>query len=63
MSYRENGLQQIIAYKVSQNPINYPSEVHYFMGQVFLGLRGDDKIMIFDEKGDHLDVNCSFKVK
>lgn len=62
LNYKD-GLHQIIAYKVSQNPINYPSEVHYFMGQVFLGLRGDDKIMIFDEKEEHLEVSCSFKVK
>lgn len=63
ISYKQGRLHQIIAYKVSQNPTNYPSEVHYFNGQVFLGLRGDDKIMIFDEKNDQLDVNCSFKVK
>lgn len=63
LSYKDDALHQIIAYQVSANPINYPSEVHYFGGQVFLALRGDDKIMIFDEKEDKLDVNCSFKVK
>jgi 6-phosphogluconolactonase len=63
LSYSQNGLNQIIAYKISQNPTNYPAEVHYFRNQVFLALRGDDKIMIFDEKEDKLEVNCSFKVK
>lgn len=62
LSYKGEGLQQIIAYKLSQNPTNYPSEVHYSNGQVMVALRGDDKIMVFKEKSEELEVDYSFKV-
>ena len=50
LSYKGEGLQQIMAYKLSQNPTNYLSEVQYSDGQVMVALRGDDKIMVFKEK-------------
>lgn len=50
LSYKGEGLQQIMAYKVSQNPENALSEIQYFNGQVLVALRGDDKIMVFKEK-------------
>lgn len=36
--------------------------MHYSYGQVIVGLRGDDKIMVFKEKEEALEVNYSFKV-
>jgi 6-phosphogluconolactonase len=61
LSYK-NGLQQIVAYKVSQNINNFPSEIQYFPNTVYVALRGDDKIMVFDEKEGNLTMNYSFKV-
>ena len=34
----------------------------YSKGIVFVALRGDDKIFLFDEKGDKLEQKLSFKV-
>ena len=62
LSYKGEGLQQIMAYKLSQNPTNYLSEVQYNNGQVMVALRGDDKIMVFKEKEEALEVDYSFKV-
>jgi 6-phosphogluconolactonase (cycloisomerase 2 family) len=48
---------------VSQNELNYPSEVKYLNSRVYLGLRGDDKVMIFDEQEEgKLQQFCAFKV-
>lgn len=63
LSYQNNKLEQIIAYKVSQNELNFPSEVKYLSSRVYLGLRGDDKVMIFDEQEEgKLQQFCAFKV-
>lgn len=36
--------------------------MHYVSGKVFIALRGDDKIMVFNEKENSLEVSYSFKV-
>ena len=51
-----------VAYKVSQNVDNFPGEVQYFSNKVYVTLRGDNKAMIFNEKEDKLEQECSFKV-
>lgn len=61
LSYKD-GLNLTVAYKVSQNPGNYPAEVRYLQDKVYLSNRGDNKVMIFDEKEEKLEQNCSFKV-
>ena len=62
LSYKSGSLEQLIAYKVSNNPENFLSEVRYLKGSVYVGLRGDDKVMVFKEKGEALEMHCSFKV-
>jgi 6-phosphogluconolactonase (cycloisomerase 2 family) len=47
LSYKEDKLQQVAAYQLSSNANNYLSDIHYISGQVYVALRGDDKIMIF----------------
>lgn len=48
---------------MSQNELNFPSEVRYLNNRVYLALRGDDKVMIFDEQEEgKLQQFCSFKV-
>jgi 6-phosphogluconolactonase (cycloisomerase 2 family) len=48
LSYKEDKLQQVAAYQISSNPDNFLSDIHYLSGQVYVALRGDDKIMIFN---------------
>lgn len=63
LSYQNNKLEQIIAYKVSQTQLNYPSHVCYLNNRIYLGLRGENKVMIFDEKEEgKLQQFCTFKV-
>lgn len=33
---------------MSQNPSNYPSELKYFKGNIFMANRGDNYMIIFD---------------
>jgi 6-phosphogluconolactonase len=63
LSYKEEGLGLTVAYKISQNVDNFPGEVFYLNSQVYVALRGDDKMMLFHEKEDKLELNCSFKVE
>lgn len=53
LSYKE-GLGMTVAYKISQNPGNFPAEVRYLNSQIYLSNRGDNKLMIFDEREDKL---------
>lgn len=62
LSYKGPGLEQMVAYKLSTNENNFLSEIRYLNNQVFVALRGDDKMIVFDEKEDKLETNCSFKV-
>lgn len=62
LSYQDGSLKQRSAYKVSTNELNFLSEVKYISGQVYLGLRGDDKVMVFHAKEDRLELNFSFRV-
>lgn len=50
-------------YKLSTNAGNLPSEIKYSQEQVYVALRGDDKILIFNVKGEGLEEQRSFKVE
>jgi Lactonase, 7-bladed beta-propeller len=52
----------LIAYKVSPNAENLLSEIRYFGEKVYIALRGDNKIMVFKEKEETLEIDFSFKV-
>lgn len=62
LNYKDNALGLSVAYKISQNVDNFPGEVQYLSNKVYLTLRGDNKAMIFNEKDDKLEQECSFKV-
>ena len=62
LSYKNDSLNLVVAYKVSQNVNNFPAEVQYLNNRVYVSLRGDNKALIFDEKDGKLQQNCSFKV-
>lgn len=48
---------------MSPNENNYPSEVQWHNDRVFLALRGDNKVMIFNETGEgKLEQFCAFQV-
>jgi len=46
----KEGLNLTVAYKISQNAGNFPAEVRYLNSKIYLSNRGDNKVMIFDEK-------------
>lgn len=62
LTYVNDKLELLMAYQISQNPNNFLSEIKYFKKVVFVALRGDNKIMIFDEKENELVQRCSFAV-
>ena len=47
LSYEKNELEMIRAYKISENPSNFPSEIAYKNSMVYLASRGDDCISVF----------------
>ena len=48
LSYETGKLELLSAYKVSQNPSNYPSELKYFRGNLFVANRGDNYMIVFN---------------
>lgn len=48
LSYASGKLEQLSAYRISNNPTNYPSEVHYYNNSVYMANRGDNYLIIFD---------------
>ena len=48
LSYQKGKLELLSAYRVSNNPTNYPSEVLYRSGTVYMANRGDNYLIIFD---------------
>lgn len=55
-------MELMVAYRVSNNPENFPSEVSYWHGEVYIALRGDDKIIVFGDEKDKLSQKLAFKV-
>jgi 6-phosphogluconolactonase (cycloisomerase 2 family) len=62
LSYNGPGLEQLAAYNLYTSGTNFPSEVKYFREQVYVAVRGEDCIVVFDVKGGKLEERGSFKV-
>ncbi len=62
LNYEKNVLELVVAYRISSNPQNFPSEISYWRNQVYVALRGDDMIMVFSDQNDKLVQKIAFKV-
>lgn len=65
LSYENNKLELLSAYRISNSPTNYPSEVVYQNKMVFMANRGDNHLIIFDvptAEGGTLKERFRFKV-
>ena len=62
LSYEKGYLELIAAYRISSNPENFPSEVSYWQNEVYIALRGDDKIIVFTQDKEKMTQKLAFKV-
>ena len=53
----------IRAYKISENPSNFPSEIAYINKVVYFACRGDNCIAVFDEKKDEEGIGLTERMK
>ena len=47
LTYSNDKLELLRAYRVSENALNFPSEITYKDGLVYMALRGDNYLIIF----------------
>ena len=66
LSYQKDKLELVRAYRISESPLNLPSEIVYRNGFVYMCSRGDNCLIIFevirDEENPKLVEKFRFKV-